>query len=79
MIFGVRELIVYFARVLTLEPGDVIATGTPAGVGAGRRPPRFLAPGDRVEARIGELGSLETMITAPVRTDPLLPDSEGGT
>ena len=52
LIFSVAELIAHFARVLTLEPGDVIATGTPAGVGAGRTPPRFLSPGDRVEARV---------------------------
>jgi 2-keto-4-pentenoate hydratase/2-oxohepta-3-ene-1,7-dioic acid hydratase in catechol pathway len=66
MIFGVAELVAHFARVLTLEPGDVIATGTPAGVGAARTPPRYLQPGDRLVARIGELGSLTTTITAPL-------------
>jgi 2,4-didehydro-3-deoxy-L-rhamnonate hydrolase len=65
MIFDVQALVAHYARVLTLEPGDVIATGTPAGVGAGRRPPRFLAPGDEIEVRIGNLGILRTPITAP--------------
>ena len=48
MIFGVRELVAHYARVLTLEPGDLIATGTPAGVGAARRPPRYLRAGERI-------------------------------
>jgi 2-keto-4-pentenoate hydratase/2-oxohepta-3-ene-1,7-dioic acid hydratase in catechol pathway len=77
MIFNVAELIAHFARVLTLEPGDVIATGTPAGVGAGRTPQRFLSPGDRVEARIEGLGSLETTITAPERVTSLTVDRGG--
>ncbi|MBV9309270.1 MAG: fumarylacetoacetate hydrolase family protein [Solirubrobacterales bacterium] len=70
MIFGIAELVSHYGRVLTLEPGDVIATGTPAGVGAARQPQRFLAPGDEIEVRIGELGCLSTKITAPVREDP---------
>ncbi|MBS1678259.1 MAG: fumarylacetoacetate hydrolase family protein [Actinobacteria bacterium] len=65
MIFSVAQLVAYYARVLTLEPGDVIATGTPAGVGAGARPPRFLAAGDVVEIEIGNLGTLRTPIAAP--------------
>jgi 2-keto-4-pentenoate hydratase/2-oxohepta-3-ene-1,7-dioic acid hydratase in catechol pathway len=65
MIFSVAQLVAYYGRVLTLEPGDVIATGTPAGVGAGARPPRFLAPGDLVEVEIGALGTLRTPIAAP--------------
>ena len=77
MVFGVRDLVAHFARLLTLEAGDIIATGTPAGVGAGRRPPRFLRPGDVVVARIGELGMLTTTITTPERDDPLMDDSEG--
>lgn len=71
MIFGVRELIAHYARVLSLEPGDVIATGTPAGVGAARQPPRYLRPGDEIEVLIGELGCLQTTITAP-KADDLL-------
>jgi len=65
MIFGVAELVRHYARVMTLQPGDVIATGTPAGVGAGRKPPRFLTPGDVVEIQIGALGILRTTIAAP--------------
>ncbi len=65
MIFTVAEMVAFYARVLTLEVGDVIATGTPAGVGAGMQPPEFLAPGDMVEVEIGELGTLSTPIVAP--------------
>ena len=72
MIFGVRDLVAHYGRVLTLEPGDIIATGTPAGVGAARRPPRYLKPGELVEARIGELGTLRTTITEPGADRPLL-------
>ncbi|HVW47128.1 MAG TPA: fumarylacetoacetate hydrolase family protein [Solirubrobacterales bacterium] len=66
MVFSVAELVAYYGRVLTLEVGDVIATGTPAGVGAGARPPQFLHPGDVIEAEIGNLGTLRTPIVAPV-------------
>lgn len=62
MIFGVADLIRHYAKVLTLEPGDVIATGTPAGVGAARTPPRWLNAGDFVEVRISGLGTLETTL-----------------
>jgi 2,4-diketo-3-deoxy-L-fuconate hydrolase len=72
MIFGVRELVAHFARVMTLRPGDVIATGTPAGVGAGRRPPRFLTPGDEIAITIGQLGCLRTSIGEPTAIEPLL-------
>ena len=48
MIHGVAELIAFFSRFITLEPGDVIATGTPGGVGVFREPPVFLADGDVV-------------------------------
>jgi 2-keto-4-pentenoate hydratase/2-oxohepta-3-ene-1,7-dioic acid hydratase in catechol pathway len=68
MIFTVAEMVAYYARVLTLEVGDVIATGTPAGVGAGAQPPQFLAPGDTVEVEIGALGTLSTTIVAPRNT-----------
>jgi 2-keto-4-pentenoate hydratase/2-oxohepta-3-ene-1,7-dioic acid hydratase in catechol pathway len=65
MIFSVAELVAYYARVLTLEVGDVIATGTPAGVGAGALPPEFIRPGDVVEIEIGDLGTLRTPFAAP--------------
>lgn len=57
MVFGVRELISYVSEFMTLLPGDVISTGTPAGVGLGRVPPRFLSPGDVCELGIDGLGS----------------------
>ena len=59
MIFDVAGLIEYISRYMTLEPGDVVATGTPAGVGAFRKPPRYLAPGDRVRLEISGIGVLE--------------------
>jgi 2,4-diketo-3-deoxy-L-fuconate hydrolase len=71
MIFGIADLVRHYARVMSLEPGDVIATGTPAGVGAGRKPPRFLAPGDVIEVEIGNLGRLRTTITEATSQDSL--------
>jgi 2,4-didehydro-3-deoxy-L-rhamnonate hydrolase len=68
MIFSVAGLVSFYSRVLSLEVGDVIATGTPAGVGAGKRPPEFLSPGDAIEVEIGELGTLSTAIAAPAST-----------
>jgi 2-keto-4-pentenoate hydratase/2-oxohepta-3-ene-1,7-dioic acid hydratase in catechol pathway len=62
MTFSVAVLIEYISRYMTLEPGDVIATGTPAGVGAFRKPPRWLQPGDRVKLAISRLGVLEHSI-----------------
>ena len=56
MIFGIPQVISYISQFMTLLPGDVISTGTPAGVGMGRKPPRFLKPGDVVEAGIEGLG-----------------------
>jgi 2,4-diketo-3-deoxy-L-fuconate hydrolase len=58
MIHGVPALIAYISRDITLEPGDIISTGTPAGVGAFRKPPRPLAVGEVVECAISGLGSL---------------------
>lgn len=60
MVYGVREIIAHLSRIMTLEPGDVIATGTPAGVGNGRRPPEYLKAGDEVRMEIGNLGELVT-------------------
>ena len=58
LIFAVEELIVYASRGLTLEPGDVIATGTPGGTGDSRTPPRYLREGDTVEVYVGGVGAL---------------------
>jgi len=62
MIFGVPELISFISRQITLEPGDLIATGTPAGVGVFRDPPIFLEPGDRVRCEIEGIGAVENPI-----------------
>ena len=58
MIFGVPALIAFLSETMTLEPGDVIATGTPAGVGFARNPPVFLKPGDEMEVLIEGMGGL---------------------
>ena len=65
MIFGVRQLVSYISSFMTLLPGDVIATGTPAGVGAGMSPPCFLKPGDVVELGIEGIGEIRQEIIAP--------------
>jgi 2-keto-4-pentenoate hydratase/2-oxohepta-3-ene-1,7-dioic acid hydratase in catechol pathway len=57
MVSGVRSLVVYLSRFMSLRRGDVVSTGTPAGVGHGQRPPRYLKPGDRVELGIAGLGT----------------------
>ena len=62
MLFGVRELIADISSVMTLEPGDIIATGTPAGVGAGRDPQEFMWPGDVVESYIEKIGRLRNPV-----------------
>ncbi|MGQ9907753.1 MAG: fumarylacetoacetate hydrolase family protein [Candidatus Flexifilum sp.] len=58
LIFSIPQLVAYCSRMFTLEPGDLILTGTPAGVGRARKPPRFLADGDRVTVRIDGIGEL---------------------
>ena len=58
MVFGVPRLIAELSAILPLLPGDVIFTGTPAGVGATRKPPRFLKPGDVVESSIEGIGTI---------------------
>ncbi|MCS6975669.1 MAG: fumarylacetoacetate hydrolase family protein [Gemmatales bacterium] len=64
MIFSVGELVSYLSRVFTLEPGDLIYTGTPPGVGFARKPPVFLKPGDVVEVEIDRLGLLRNPCVA---------------
>jgi 2-keto-4-pentenoate hydratase/2-oxohepta-3-ene-1,7-dioic acid hydratase in catechol pathway len=56
MIFTVASLVAYVSRFMSLQPGDLISTGTPAGVGHGFKPPRYLQPGDVVELGISKLG-----------------------
>ena len=62
LIFGVPSLVAYCSTFTELSPGDVIATGTPGGVGAARTPPRWLEAGDRVEVCAGALGRLRNTV-----------------
>lgn len=62
MVFGVPALVSFISQHITLEPGDLVATGTPAGVGVFRDPPVFLEPGDRVRCEIEGIGSVENPI-----------------
>jgi acylpyruvate hydrolase len=64
MVFSVADLIEHISAFTTLEPGDVIATGTPSGVGFVRKPPRFLEPGDTVRIEIERVGVLENPVAA---------------
>jgi len=64
LIFGVPELIEFLTQSITLEPGDVIATGTPPGVGFARKPPVFLKPGDQMEVLIEGIGGLGNPVVA---------------
>jgi acylpyruvate hydrolase len=58
LVFGPADIVAYVSQILTLEPGDVIATGTPSGVGAGRKPPLFLSSGQVVHTVIEGIGEL---------------------
>ena len=64
LIFGVDELIAYLSQVFTLEPGDLIFTGTPPGVGMARKPAVWLKPGDTVEVEIDDLGTLRNSVAS---------------
>jgi 2-keto-4-pentenoate hydratase/2-oxohepta-3-ene-1,7-dioic acid hydratase in catechol pathway len=64
MIFGVAEIISYMSRFMALVPGDLIATGTPAGVGLGMTPPRFLRAGDVMELSVEGLGTQRQEVVA---------------
>jgi 2-keto-4-pentenoate hydratase/2-oxohepta-3-ene-1,7-dioic acid hydratase in catechol pathway len=64
MIFGVAETVAFLSQIMTLVPGDIIATGTPAGVGNSRRPKLFLQPGDTVEVEVQHIGVLTNLVAA---------------
>jgi len=64
MVFPVRQLVAYLSRFMSLLPGDLISTGTPAGVGHGAKPPRYLEPGDVVEQGIDGLGGQRHRVVA---------------
>lgn len=65
LIFRLPELISFISEAITLEPGDIIATGTPSGVGVFRNPPVFMKPGDVAEVEIEKLGVLRNTATTP--------------
>jgi 2-keto-4-pentenoate hydratase/2-oxohepta-3-ene-1,7-dioic acid hydratase in catechol pathway len=65
MIFDIPTTIAELSKGMTLEPGDIISTGTPSGVGFARTPPIFLKPGDKVEAEVQGIGTLQVEIALP--------------
>jgi 2-keto-4-pentenoate hydratase/2-oxohepta-3-ene-1,7-dioic acid hydratase in catechol pathway len=66
MIYNIFEQIAYLSTVMTLEPGDLIATGTPSGVGVAKKPPLFLRNGEVVRVEIDQLGHIENTVVAEV-------------
>jgi len=62
LVFSVYDQIAHLSRAMTLEPGDVVFTGTPGGVGLAMRPPRWLKPGDRVRVEIDRIGAIEAVM-----------------
>ncbi len=64
LIFPIPQIITYLSQIMTLEAGDVISTGTPAGVGVLRDPPVFLKSGDRVEVQLERVGTLVNPVSA---------------
>ena len=68
LIFKIPEIVEFLSGIMTLAPGDIVSTGTPAGVGFARTPPRWLQPGDTIEVRVEGLGELRNVCVAE---DPL--------
>ena len=64
LIFKIPELIEFISSVVTLEPGDIISTGTPSGVGFARKPPRYLKDGDECIVRVQGLGELRNPVVS---------------
>jgi 2,4-didehydro-3-deoxy-L-rhamnonate hydrolase len=69
LVFDVPELIAFASQAMTLEPGDLIATGTPAGVGEWRKPPQWLRPGDEVVIEVEKVGTLRNPVVAAPSSD----------
>jgi 2-keto-4-pentenoate hydratase/2-oxohepta-3-ene-1,7-dioic acid hydratase in catechol pathway len=66
MIFPIPEIVAYISTFIALEPGDVLVTGTPGGVGDRREPPLYMRPGDRIEVEISGVGRLENVVADEV-------------
>ncbi|MEO1379892.1 MAG: fumarylacetoacetate hydrolase family protein, partial [Pseudomonadota bacterium] len=66
MIFSVAHIVSHLSQIMSLQPGDVIATGTPPGVGMGHKPPRFLRDGDVMEIAIDKLGKQRQQVKQAV-------------
>jgi len=64
LIFKIPDLVAFLSSVFTLEPGDIVSTGTPAGVGFARKPPRYLHPGDQMTVRMPAIGELQNPVVA---------------
>jgi 2-keto-4-pentenoate hydratase/2-oxohepta-3-ene-1,7-dioic acid hydratase in catechol pathway len=64
LVFGVARVIAYFSQFYSFRPGDIISTGSPAGVGYGRKPQRFLRAGDVIEVQADGIGTLRNPVTA---------------
>ena len=62
MVFGVQHIVSYISQFMSLQPGDVISTGTPPGVGMGQKPPRYLKGGEVIELGIEGLGQQRQMV-----------------
>jgi 2-keto-4-pentenoate hydratase/2-oxohepta-3-ene-1,7-dioic acid hydratase in catechol pathway len=63
-LFSLPRLLSFLSQRITLEPGDIVSTGTPAGVGVFRKPPTFLKPGDIVRLEADQIGVLQNSVTA---------------
>ena len=71
MVFGVKHLISYLSRFMSLQPGDIISTGTPPGVALGQKPPVYLRPGNKMRLGINGLGEQNQLVVAdPGDTSP---------
>ncbi len=77
LIFKIPELVAFLSSVFTLEPGDVVSTGTPAGVGFARKPPRFLRPHDEVVVSVAGIGELKNPVIAEADAGKSMPAARG--
>ena len=70
LVFGPAEMVSYFSEFYVFEPGDIISMGSPPGVGMARKPQQFLKPGDVVEVRVPQIGTLTNRVAMPVSEEP---------